>query len=81
MSFSTFILFRPMSQIHESHGGHDAINVRLTGGRNIQEGKPYRVHITFFYVINHQEVYTNQFKEQPYSIYIWIINDSICYLM
>ena len=42
MSFNTCILFRPMSPIHESHGGHDAINIRLTGGRNVQEGKkPY----------------------------------------
>ena len=36
-----------MSQIHESHGGHDAINVRLTGGRNIQEGKPYHTQNIF----------------------------------
>jgi hypothetical protein len=35
------MLFRPMSQMHESHGGHDAINVRLTGGRNLQEGNPH----------------------------------------
>ena len=39
MSFNTSILFRPMARIHESHGGHDAIKVRLTGGRNVQEGK------------------------------------------
>ena len=47
MSFNTCILFRPMSQIHESHGGHDAIKVRLTGGRTLEEGKPQTVHNIF----------------------------------
>ena len=36
-----------MSQIHESHGGHDAIKVRLTGGRTLEEGKPQTVHNIF----------------------------------
>ena len=33
--------YRPMSRIHKSHGGHDAISIRLAGGRNEQEGKKF----------------------------------------
>ena len=27
-----------MTRIHRAHGGHDAIKIRLAGGRNLQEG-------------------------------------------
>lgn len=33
-----FKIYRPKSSIHKSHGGHNAISIRLTGGRNEQEG-------------------------------------------
>ena len=33
-----FLIYRPKSRIHKSHGGHNAISIRLTGGRNEQEG-------------------------------------------
>ena len=38
MPLFEYILLRPMDPIHLSHGGHDAIKFRLTGGRNVQEG-------------------------------------------
>ena len=48
-----------MSRIHKSHGGHNSITIRLTGGRNEQEGiKIYRFTMK---MILHQ--YFNNFKE------------------